>query len=129
MALLPMAAVSSRADSELLQQEPIWERKPWKWLYMAYFGLSVGSSFLPYFAIDSTNLKWRARSTCRWQSSTLVRLSRHGKGFTFRTYASLSWDLSQAVPHSSTLRCKFVWILPTPDQDVKRELKRAMGKQ
>jgi hypothetical protein len=33
------------------------------------------------------------------------------------------------VPHSKTLRCKFVWIDATPEADIRGELKRAMTSQ
>lgn len=132
MSLLPTAVFPGQGsgdDSEFLQHEPVWARNPYKWMYMAYFGLSVGLVFLPYFAIASINPDWRARSTWTWKRSTLVRLYRHGTRLTFRTHTSLSRDLSKAVPHSSTLRCKFVWIPATPDGDIRGELKRAMEKQ
>ncbi|CAO1620411.1 unnamed protein product [Parajaminaea phylloscopi] len=132
MAILPTAVFpgqGSGKDSEFLQDEPIWAKQPWKSVYLAYFGLSVGLVFLPYFAIASINPKWRARPSWTWKRSTLVRLYRHGTRLTFRTHTSLSRDLSEAVPHSSTLHCKFVWIPPTPEHDIRGELRRAMKQQ
>lgn len=73
-----------------------------------------------------TSLLRPARS---WKRSTLVRLYRHGTRLTFRTHTNLSRDLSKAVPHSSTLRCKFVWIAPPPEEEVRGELKRAATQQ
>lgn len=119
----------SGKESEFLQEAPIWSRLPWKWLYLAYFGLSVGLFFLPWFALTSIPPQWRARPTWTWKRSTLVRLFRHGTRLTFRTHTSLSRDTSKAVPHSKTLRCKFVWIDATPEEDIRGELKRAMDSQ
>lgn len=132
MSLLPTVhfpGQGSGEESEFLQPQPIWARQPWKYIYMTYFGLSVGLVFLPYFAVASLNPEWRARSSWTWKRSTLVRLYRHGTRLTFRTHTSLSRDLSKAVPHSATLRCKFVWIQPTPEEDIRGELRRAMKKQ
>lgn len=119
----------SGKESEFLQEAPLWSRMPWKWLYFAYFGLSVGLFYLPYFAVASLFPPWRARASWTWKRSTLVRLYRHGTRLTFRTHTSLSRDISKAVPHSETLRCKFVWIDPTPEEDIKGELRRAMKLQ
>lgn len=128
--ILPTVAFpgqGSGRDSEFLQEAPIWSRYPWKAVYLVYFGLSVGLVFLPWFALIS--IFNRPRASWSWKRATLVRLYRHGTRLTFRTHTNLSRDLSQPVPHSKTLRCKFVWIEATPPDDIRGELKRAMEAQ
>lgn len=130
--ILPTVAFpgqGSGRDSEFLQEAPIWSRYPWKAIYLVYFGLSVGLVFLPWFALVSILKSTRPRASWTWKRATLVRLYRHGTKLTFRTHTNLSRDISQPVPHSETLRCKFIWIDSTPDEDIRGELKRAMEVQ
>lgn len=130
--ILPTVAFPGQGtghESEFLQEAPIWSRYPWKALYLVYFGLSVGLVFLPWFAFISLFPSQRPRASWTWKRATLVRLYRHGTRLTFRTHTNLSRDLSKPVPHSETLRCKFIWIDPTPRDEIRGELARAMKEQ
>lgn len=127
--LLPIAVFPNQGtgkSSEFNQEAPIWSRQPFKLLYLAYFGLSIGLVFLPWFAISSLFRSQRARPSWDWKRSTLVMLYRHGARLTFRTYTSLSRDLSKEVPHSKTVRAKFVWVAGLPDELIKGHVRKAM---
>jgi hypothetical protein len=130
--LLPIVAFPGQGAgkfSEFSQDAPIWSQQPFKILYFAYFGLSVGLIFLPWFAIVSAFPSGRERTTWTWKRSTLVKLYRHGTRLTFRTHTSLSRDLAKEVPHSKTVRAKFVWVDALPEDLVRDELKRALAIQ
>lgn len=127
--LLPIVAFPGQGTgkmSEFAQEAPLWSRQPYKILYFIYFGLSVGFIFLPWFAIVSIPRSKRERPSWTWKKSTLVKLYRHGTRLTFRTHTSLSRDLSKEVPHSKTVRAKFVWVEGLSDDFVRGELKRML---
>ncbi|SNX82300.1 uncharacterized protein MEPE_01006 [Melanopsichium pennsylvanicum] len=113
-------------ESEFNQEAPIWSRQPWKYMYFSYFGLSVGLYHLPKWAITSALPSKRGRRDWSWKKATMVQLFRHGTQLTFRTRTSLGRDLQKEVPHSKTVRCKFTWVKPVDDRDVRGELRRAM---
>ncbi|PWN52584.1 alpha/beta-hydrolase [Violaceomyces palustris] len=122
--------------SEFNQDAPIWARQPFKYLYYAYFGLSVGLVYLPWWSVCSIIPSKRGRRSWTWKKATMVKLYRHGTKLTFRTHTNLGRDLSREVPHSETLRCKFVWVDPLTkgegsgvDGDIRGELLRAMKLQ
>lgn len=130
--LLPIATFPNQGTgkaSEFNQATPIWARQPFKLLYFAYFGLSVGLIFLPWFALSSLFKSQRARSSWSWKRSTLVKLYRHGTRLTFRTYTSLSRDITKEVPHSKTVRAKFVWVGGLPDELIRGEVRSTMKLQ
>ncbi|PWN38316.1 alpha/beta-hydrolase [Meira miltonrushii] len=112
--------------SEFAQEAPLWSRQPYKIFYFIYFGLSVGFIFLPWFAIVSIFPSKRERPSWTWKKSTLVKLYRHGTRLTFRTHTSLSRDLTKEVPHSKTVRAKFVWVEGLSEDFVRGELKRML---
>lgn len=116
----------SGRESEFNQERPLWARQPWKYLYFSYFGLSVGLYHLPSWAISSIFPSKRGRPDWSWKKATMVKLYRHGTQLTFRTRTSLGRDLQKEVPHSKTVRCKFTWVDPVGDDDVRGELRRAM---
>ncbi|KAI3487712.1 hypothetical protein L1887_48318 [Cichorium endivia] len=116
----------SGRESEFNQECPIWARQPYKYLYFTYFGLSVGFYYLPRWALSSTIPSHRGRRDWSWKKATMVKLYRHGTQLTFRTRTSLGRDLQKEVPHSKTVRCKFTWVEPVADDDVRGELRRAM---
>ncbi|UZJ55963.1 hypothetical protein CBS101457_005283 [Exobasidium rhododendri] len=125
--LLPIAIFPNQGtgtSSEYYQDTPIWSRQPFKLMYFAYFGLTVGLFFLPWFALTSIFISQRARRSWSWKRSTLVKLYRHGTRLTFRTYTSLSRDITKEVPHSKTVRAKFVWVEGLPDEAVQGEIRR-----
>lgn len=113
-------------ESEFNQECPLWARQPYKYLYFSYFGLSVGLYHLPRWAVSSVLPSHRGRPGWSWKKATMVKLFRHGTKLTFRTRTSLGRDLQKEVPHSKTVRCKFTWVQPVGDGDVRGELKRAM---
>lgn len=119
----------SGAESEFNQECPLWARQPWKYLYFSYFGLSVGFFYLPRWAITSAFPSHRGRKDWSWKKATMVKLYRHGTQLTFRTRTSLGRDLQKEVPHSKTVRCKFTWVDPVGEEDVRGELRRAMVMQ
>ncbi len=116
----------SGRESEFNQECPIWARQPYKYLYFTYFGLSVGFYYLPRWALSSMVPSHRGRRDWSWKKATMVKLYRHGTQLTFRTRTSLGRDLQKEVPHSKTVRCKFTWVEPVADDDVRGELRRAM---
>lgn len=127
--LLPIVAFPGQGAgrmSEFAQEAPLWSRQPYKILYFIYFGLSVGLIFLPWFAIVSIFPSKRERPSWTWKKSTLVKLYRHGTRLTFRTHTSLSRDLTKEVPHSKTVRAKFVWVEGLSEDFVRGELKRML---
>ncbi|SPO22788.1 uncharacterized protein UTRI_01466 [Ustilago trichophora] len=116
----------SGRESEFNQECPLWARQPWKYMYFSYFGLSVGLYHLPRWAVSSILPSHRGRPDWSWKKATMVKLFRHGTQLTFRTRTSLGRDLQKEVPHSKTVRCKFTWVDPVADEDVRGELRRAM---
>lgn len=116
----------SGKESEFNQECPLWARQPWKYMYFSYFGLSVGFFYLPRWAISSAFPSHRGRKDWSWKKATMVKLYRHGTQLTFKTRTSLGRNLDKEVPHSKTVRCKFTWVDPVGDQDVRGELRRAM---
>ncbi|CDR99396.1 hypothetical protein, partial [Sporisorium scitamineum] len=116
-------------DSEFNQECPLWARQPWKYMYFFYFGLSIGLYHLPRWAVSSILPSHRGRPDWSWKKATMVKLYRHGCKLTFRTRTSLGRDLGKEVPHSKTVRCKFTWVDPVRDEDVRGELRRAMVAQ
>ncbi|GAC99044.1 potential esterase/lipase [Pseudozyma hubeiensis SY62] len=116
----------SGRESEFNQECPLWARQPYKYMYFSYFGLSVGLYYLPRWAISSILPSHRGRPDWSWKKATMVKLFRHGTKLTFRTRTSLGRDLQKEVPHSKTVRCKFTWVKPVGDEDVRGELSRAM---
>ncbi|CBQ70327.1 conserved hypothetical protein [Sporisorium reilianum SRZ2] len=116
----------SGRESEFNQDCPLWARQPWKYMYFSYFGLSIGLYHLPRWAVSSILPSHRARPGWSWKKATMVQLYRHGCQLTFRTRTSLGRDLQKEVPHSKTVRCKFAWVDPVGDADVRGELRRAM---
>lgn len=127
--LLPIVAFPGQGSgraSEFAQEAPVWSRQPYKIMYFVYFGISVGLVFLPWFALVSLFPSKRERPSWTWKKSTLVKLYRHGTRLTFRTYTSLSRDLAKEVPHSQTVRAKFVWVEGLPAELVRGELKRGL---
>lgn len=130
--LLPIVAFPNQGIGKMSEYDldaPIWSRQPYKIMYYIYFGLSIGLVFLPWFAFISLFPSRRARPTWTWKKSTLVKLYRHGTRLTFRTHTSLSRDLTKEVPHSKTLRCKFVWVKGLEDSSVRGEVRKAMHVQ
>lgn len=130
--LLPIVAFPNQGNGKMSEFDldaPIWARQPYKIIYFIYFGLSIGLVFLPWFAFISLFPSRRARPTWTWKKSTLVKLYRHGTRLTFRTHTSLSRDLSEEVPHSKTLRCKFVWVKALEDANVRGDVRKAMHVQ
>lgn len=130
--LLPMVAFPNQGtgkSSEFNQDAPIWSRQPFKILYLIYFGLSVGFVFLPWFAFTSIFPSLRPRQSWTWKRSTLVKLYRHGARLTFRTYTSLSRDITKEVPHSKTVRAKFVWVDALPDELIRGQIRSTMKLQ
>lgn len=115
--------------SEFATQPPIWSRQPFKLCYYLYFGLYLTFLLLPYFALASILPRWRARPTWSFKRSFFVKLYRFGTRLTYRTYTSLSRDLSREVPHAETVRAKFVWVQALPDADIRGEVRRAMQLQ
>ncbi|EST10130.1 Alpha/beta hydrolase fold-3 [Kalmanozyma brasiliensis GHG001] len=113
-------------ESEFNQECPLWARQPYKYMYFSYFGLSVGCYHLPRWAVSSILPSHRGRPDWSWKKATMVKLFRHGTKLTFRTRTSLGRDLQKEVPHSKTVRCKFTWVPPVGDGDVRGELRRAM---
>lgn len=71
----------------------------------------------------------RGRPSWDWKRSTLIKLYRHGSRLTFRTYTSLSRDLSEEVPHSKTVRGKFVWVDGLRDELIRGHVRTAMKVQ
>ncbi|MCO5565867.1 hypothetical protein L7F22_019542 [Adiantum nelumboides] len=127
--LLPIVAFPGQGSgrmSEFAQEAPLWSRQPYKIFYFIYFGLSVGFVFLPWFAIVSIFPSKRERPSWTWKKSTLIKLYRHGTRLTFRTHTSLSRDLTKEVPHSKTVRAKFVWVEGLSEDFVRGELKRML---
>lgn len=116
----------SGLESEFNQECPLWARQPYKYMYFSYFGLSIGLYHLPRWAVSSILPSHRGRPDWSWKKATMVKLYRHGCKLTFRTRTSLGRDLQKEVPHSKTVRCKFTWVDPVGDADVKGELRRAM---
>ncbi|PWZ00967.1 alpha/beta-hydrolase [Testicularia cyperi] len=116
----------SGRESEFNQERPLWARQPWKYAYFTWFGLSVGLIYLPWWSLTSMVPSQRGRPDWSWKKATMVKLFRHGTQLTFRTRTSLGRDLQKEVPHSKTVRCKFSWVDPVADDDIKGELKRAM---
>jgi hypothetical protein len=117
------------AGSEFAQQAPLWSRYPYKALYYAYFGLTVGLLFLPYFALASLLPAMRGRRRWSWKKATLIRLYRHSTRLTYRSHTSFTRDLSQEVPHSQTFNSKFTWVPALPDALLRGEIRRAMAAQ
>lgn len=126
---LPLAVFPGQGagkSSEFAQEAPLWARQPYKLVYFAYFGLSIGLVFLPWFALVSLIPSKRPRESWTWKRSTLIKLYRHGTRLTFRTHTSLSRDLTKEVPHSKTVRGKFVWVDALSDDLIRGELRRMM---
>lgn len=123
------APLQSSQVSEYSTQAPLWSRQPFKLLYFAYFGLFLGLILLPWFALSSIFPRWRTRPSWTFKRSFFVQLYRFGTRLTYRTYTSLSRDLSREVPHAETVRAKFVWVQPLPAQDIRGEVRRAMALQ
>lgn len=116
----------SGRESEFNQESPLWARRPWKYVYFAWFGLSVGIIYLPWWSVSSIPRSGRGRRDWTWKKATMVKLYRHGTKVTFRTHTSLGRDLGKEVPHSKTVRSKFCWVDPVQETDIKGELRRVM---
>ncbi|KAN0065628.1 hypothetical protein ACQY0O_000757 [Thecaphora frezii] len=116
-------------DSEFDQACPVWARQPYKYLYFAYFGLSVGFYYLPAWSLASTFKSKRGRKDWSWKRAMMVKLFRHGTKLTFRTHTNLGRDLTKEVPHSKTVKSKFMWVDKLDDADIRGELSRAMSIQ
>lgn len=127
--MVPFPGQGAGKSSEFAQEAPVWASQPYKLLYFIYFGLSVGLVFLPWFAFSSLFPSQRARPSWTWKRSTLVKLYRHGTRLTFRTHTSLSRDLSKEVPHSKTVRGKFVWVDALSEDLVRGDVRRMMNVQ
>ncbi|EPQ27414.1 uncharacterized protein PFL1_04952 [Pseudozyma flocculosa PF-1] len=116
----------SGKDSEFDQAHPVWAKQPYKYLYYAYFGLSVGLYHLPAWSLTSAVKSKRGRKDWSWKRATMVKLFRHGTKLTFRTHTNLGRDLTKEVPHSKTVKSKFVWVDELADEYISGELERAM---